>query len=66
MSAEALAESSGLSVRGLLYIEHGRRNPSYLTLLAIAEALGLTIGALTPETVRKTSANRPRRSAKLT
>ena len=37
MSVEELAERSGLSVRGLLSIEHGRRNPSVPTLLAMAE-----------------------------
>lgn len=30
-SLEELAERSGLSSRGLIYIEHGKRNPSVLT-----------------------------------
>ncbi|MEV8546661.1 helix-turn-helix transcriptional regulator [Streptomyces sp. NBC_01261] len=43
---EELAARSGLSFRGLIYIEHGRRNPSVLTLLDIAEGLGVTPGNL--------------------
>lgn len=40
LSIEGLAEAAGLSWRGLIYIEHGQRNPSYRTLAAIAGALG--------------------------
>lgn len=47
LTVEALAEASSLSVRGLLYIEHGRRNPSYLTLVAISAGLGLSVAELT-------------------
>jgi transcriptional regulator with XRE-family HTH domain len=64
MSAEALAEASGLSVRGLLYIEHGRRNPSYLTLLALVDALGISFGELAPKAVRKVAAKRPNSTVK--
>ncbi|MEU9379727.1 helix-turn-helix transcriptional regulator [Streptomyces sp. NPDC048279] len=32
-SLEELAERGGLSFRGLIYIEHGQRSPSALTLL---------------------------------
>jgi transcriptional regulator with XRE-family HTH domain len=39
MSIEALAEAAGLSWRMLIGIEHGRRNPSLLTILAIAKGL---------------------------
>ncbi|MGW3312204.1 helix-turn-helix domain-containing protein [Streptomyces sp. NPDC001073] len=38
-SLEELAERSGLSFRGLIYIEHGRRNPGVLTILSIASGL---------------------------
>ncbi|MFI9275214.1 helix-turn-helix domain-containing protein [Kitasatospora sp. NPDC052896] len=38
-SLEQLAERSGLSFRGLIYIEHGQRNASVLTLLRIAAGL---------------------------
>ncbi|MFF5147545.1 helix-turn-helix domain-containing protein [Streptomyces sp. NPDC013157] len=40
-SLEQLAERSGLSFRGLIYIEHGRRNPSVLTILSIASGLNV-------------------------
>jgi transcriptional regulator with XRE-family HTH domain len=39
MSIEALAEAAGLSWRMLIGIEHGKRNPSLLTILAIAKGL---------------------------
>jgi transcriptional regulator with XRE-family HTH domain len=40
-SLEELAERSGLSFRGLIYIEHGRRNPGVLTVLGIASGLNV-------------------------
>ena len=45
-SLEELAERSGLSCRGLIYIEHGQRSPSVLTLLDIAAGLGVEPGEL--------------------
>ncbi|MCW2943754.1 MAG: putative C [Actinoallomurus sp.] len=39
MSLDALAEASGLSARMLIGIEHGRRNPSLLTILTVAKGL---------------------------
>ena len=39
LSLEELAELSGLSFRGLVYVEHGRRSAGVLTLLRIAEGL---------------------------
>lgn len=42
ISIEELAERSGLSFRGVVYIEHGKRNPSLATLLNLAR--GLDIG----------------------
>lgn len=45
-SLEELAERCGLSFRGLIYIEHGRRNPSVLTLLSIASGLDVAPGKL--------------------
>nr|WP_281200340.1 helix-turn-helix transcriptional regulator [Streptomyces antibioticus] len=41
LSMEELAERSGMSFRGIAYIEHGRRNPSLLSLLQIAAGLGI-------------------------
>jgi transcriptional regulator with XRE-family HTH domain len=45
-SLEQLAERSDLSFRGLIYIEHGQRNPSILTVVDIAKALDVTPGEL--------------------
>jgi transcriptional regulator with XRE-family HTH domain len=42
LSLEELAARSGMSFRGLVYIEHGRRNPSLLSLLRIASGLKIT------------------------
>ncbi|WP_281288246.1 helix-turn-helix domain-containing protein [Streptomyces cyaneus] len=39
MSLEELADHSGLSFRGVVYIEHGQRNPSLTTLLNLAHGL---------------------------
>lgn len=49
VTVEELAERSGLSARGLIYIEHGRRKPSVLTLFAVAEGLGVSPAALLPD-----------------
>jgi len=46
LSLEELAHRSDLSFRGLIYIEHGRRNASVLTLLKIADGLEVSPGAL--------------------
>ena len=40
LTLEELASKSGMSFRGVVYIEHGRRNPSLLTLLRLAHGLG--------------------------
>ncbi|WP_227745619.1 helix-turn-helix domain-containing protein [Streptomyces nodosus] len=45
-SLEQLAERSGLSFRGRIYIEHGQRSPSVLTLLDIAAGLDAEPGEL--------------------
>ncbi|MFJ4518446.1 helix-turn-helix domain-containing protein [Streptomyces sp. NPDC088816] len=49
LSLELLAERSGLSFRGLIYIEHGRRNPSLLTLLKLASGLSIKASHLLEE-----------------
>lgn len=41
MSLEELAERAELSFRGLIYIEHGRRNAGLLTVFKLADGLGL-------------------------
>jgi len=40
---EAVAEAAGVSVQFLRRVERGTGNPSYLTLLAIAGALGMDL-----------------------
>jgi predicted ATPase/transcriptional regulator with XRE-family HTH domain/uncharacterized protein HemY len=42
LTQEELAEHAGLSVRGLVYLEHGTRRPYPDTLQRLAEALALT------------------------
>lgn len=52
-SLEQLAERSGLSFRGLIYIEHGQRSPSVLTFLDIAVGLGVEPGELVNHIARE-------------
>lgn len=58
-SLEELAERSGLSFRGLIYIEHGQRSPSVLTLLDIAAGLDVEPGNSSITSLRKNPVNRP-------
>lgn len=53
LSLEELAHLSDLSFRGLIYIEHGRRNAGVLTLLKIAEGLGVSPKDLFDDDVRE-------------
>lgn len=53
LSLEELAHLSDLSFRGLIYIEHGRRNAGVLTLLKIAEGLGVSPQDLFDDEVRE-------------
>lgn len=46
LSVEELAARSGMSFRGVLYIEHGRRNPSLLTLIQLAAGLKMSLPEL--------------------
>ncbi|MFF0415599.1 helix-turn-helix domain-containing protein [Kitasatospora sp. NPDC004745] len=46
LSLEELASRSGHSFRGVVYIEHGRRNPSLITLLNLARGLGVEPSSL--------------------
>jgi len=50
LTVEQLATRSGLSWRGLMYLEHGERNPRLLTLVDLAAALGVDVAALLPAT----------------
>ncbi|MEU6392213.1 helix-turn-helix transcriptional regulator [Streptomyces sp. NPDC046939] len=46
LSLETLAERSGMRFRGVVYIEHGQRNPSLTTLLNLARGLKVQPSAL--------------------
>lgn len=43
LTQEQLAEAAGITPRGLMYIEHGRREPGYRTLVRLATALGQSL-----------------------
>lgn len=65
-SLEELAERSGLSFRGLIYIEHGRRNPGVLTILSIASGLNVALTRLfedVSQAAHKTETEQPNDSA---
>jgi transcriptional regulator with XRE-family HTH domain len=47
MSQEQLAEAAGTDLTQVGGIERGVRNPSYTTLLRLADALGTEVGELT-------------------
>ena len=46
MTQERLAEAAELDLRFLQRVERGTANPSALTLVALADALGVPTGAL--------------------
>jgi len=46
MSQEQLAEAAGTDLTQVGGIERGVRNPSYTTLLRLADALGTKVGEL--------------------
>lgn len=46
LSQEQLAEGAGTDLTQVGGIERGVRNPSYTTLLRLADALGTTVGRL--------------------
>jgi len=47
MSQEELAESAGTDLTQVGGVERGVRNPSYTTLLRLADALGSSVGQVT-------------------
>jgi transcriptional regulator with XRE-family HTH domain len=59
MSQEKLAEKSGLHRTYLSDVERGSRNPSFLTLLAVAHGLGVTLSELTRDLKTGVSPNQP-------
>ena len=60
MTQPELAEKSGLSKAGIADLEQGRREPSWSTVLKLAEALGVTCLAFTEPPSAKKSARRRR------
>ncbi|MGW7244645.1 helix-turn-helix domain-containing protein [Streptomyces sp. NPDC054804] len=46
LTLQELASRCGMSFRGVVYIEHGRRNPSLTTLLKLARGLQAEPSAL--------------------
>jgi len=44
-----LAERAGLHSQGVVKLERGEREPAWSTLLALASALGVSVGAFTEE-----------------
>ncbi|WP_404386811.1 helix-turn-helix domain-containing protein [Knoellia locipacati] len=55
MTVEQLATKSGISWRGLMYLEHGERNPRLLTLVDLASALEVEVASILPTTTRSGS-----------
>ncbi len=49
MTVEALAKKAGISKSTLSDIENGNKDPRYLTLAFVAEALGITVATLLRE-----------------
>lgn len=47
MSQEELAEAAGTDLTQVGGVERGVRNPSYTTLLRLADALGTSVGEMT-------------------
>lgn len=43
VSQRGLSDSSGVTVKQISKLENGRAEPKYLTLLAFADALGVTL-----------------------
>lgn len=46
MTQEALAQGAGITVAHLSAIERGHANPTWATVVAIADALGATLAAV--------------------
>jgi len=59
MSQEKLAEKSGLHRTYVSDVERGSRNPSFLTLLAVAQGLGVTLSELTRDLETDVLQNQP-------
>jgi transcriptional regulator with XRE-family HTH domain len=58
LSQPALAERSGIGVSTIRHFEYGRREPTYGTLVKLAQGLGVSLAAF------EQTAHPPRRPAK--
>lgn len=54
LSQSALATRASLTVSGVAKLEYGAREPAWSTVLALAEALGVTVLAFVPGATPKT------------
>ena len=59
LSQEKLAEKCDLHRTYVCDVERGTRNPSFLTLLTLARAMGLTISELTRDVKTEGARNQP-------
>jgi transcriptional regulator with XRE-family HTH domain len=53
LTQEQLARRAGLSLGAIRHFEQGWREPAYGTLLALAEALGVSLAAFEPQRRKK-------------
>jgi transcriptional regulator with XRE-family HTH domain len=60
LTQDGLAERAALSKAGIADLEQGRREPSWATVVALAEALGVTCQAFLAETSTTEKAKRGR------
>ena len=64
LTQEGLAERAKMSKAGIADLEQGRREPTWATVIALAEALGVTCQAFLEETTvtEKAKPGRPRQA----
>jgi transcriptional regulator with XRE-family HTH domain len=53
LSQQQLADRAGMNLWGVAKLEQGKRDPAWLTVLDLAEALGVEVGAFVPEKPKK-------------
>jgi transcriptional regulator with XRE-family HTH domain len=65
LSREQLAERAGMKVGGIRDLEQGVRSPTWKTVLALCQALGVEVGefAKEPTTQHEPRRGRPRKAA---
>lgn len=65
ISQKELADKAGMTKDGIAHLEQGRRSPSWETVLALASALGVEVGAFTiaPKDAPPSERGRPRKAS---